>query len=362
MRVMATASALSCFFILFLALLLLQVQVHARRHSCFSAIFSFGDSLQDTGNFAHTFFNTTVSRPPWGNTYFHRPTGRFSNGRLIIDFIAERVGLPLVQPYLGGGDLSKGANFAFAGATALSLNELSRFGVDTTGWLRKNTLHAQVNWFEQLLQSNPSFQDPNFLERSLFIVGEIGGNDYNAALRQELPYDKLISIVPRVIHAISSSVTRLIRMGAKTLIVPGNLPIGCVPAWLWQYHQDNPGDYDGNGCLLWLNRFSEYHNGRLTARLSRFARVYPNVTIAYADYFGAGMRMFSDQLRFGISEPFAVCCGGNGHGCESTGPVCRNPRKYASWEGFHPTEATYKAIYDGLVEGPFAIPLLKKKC
>ncbi|KAG6499969.1 GDSL esterase/lipase At5g45910-like [Zingiber officinale] len=158
MRVMATAYTLSCFFILLLGLLLLQVQGHARRHTCFSAIFSFGDSLQDTGNFAHAFFNTTVSRPPWGNTYFHRPTGRFSDGRLIIDFIAERVGLPLVQPYLAGGDFSKGANFAFAGATALSQNDLGRFGVHTTGWLRKNTLHAQIRWFQKLLQSHSSFQ------------------------------------------------------------------------------------------------------------------------------------------------------------------------------------------------------------
>ncbi|XP_042404190.1 GDSL esterase/lipase At1g28600-like isoform X2 [Zingiber officinale] len=339
---MATASALSCFFIVLLGLLLLQVQVHARRHSCFSAIFSFGDSLQDTGNFAHAFFNTTVSRPRWGNAYFQRPT-------------AHRVGLPLVQPYLAGGDFSKGANFAFAGATALSVNELGRFGVDTTGWLRKNTLHAQISWFQQLLQSDPSFQDPNFLESALFMVGEIGGNDYNAALHQDLPYHKLIRIVPRVIHAISSTITRLIGMGAKTLVVPGNLPIGCIPVWLWQYRRDDPSDYDGNGCLLWLNRFSEYHNVRLTAQLSRLARLYPNVTIAYADYFGAGMRMFSDQPRFGISEPFAACCGGNGH-------CCRDPEKYASWEGFHPTEATYKAIYEGLVDGPFAIPLLKKKC
>ncbi|KAG6496074.1 GDSL esterase/lipase At1g28600-like [Zingiber officinale] len=361
MRVMATAYTLSCFFILLLGLLLLQVQGHARRHTCFSAIFSFGDSLQDTGNFAHAFFNTTVSRPPWGNTYFHRPTGRFSDGRLILDFIAERVGLPLVQPYLAGGDFSKGANFAFAGATALSQNDLGRFGVHTTGWLRKNTLHAQIRWFQKLLQSHSSFQDPNFLESSLFMVGEIGGNDYNAALHQDLPYHKLIRIVPRVIHAISSTITRLIGMGAKTLVVPGNLPIGCIPAWLWQYRRDDPSDYDSNGCLLWLNRFSEYHNDRLTAQLNRLSRVYPNVTIAYADYFGAGMRMFSDQRRFGISEPFVACCGADGHGCESTGPVCKNPEKYASWEGFHPTEATYKAIYEGLVDGPFAIPLLTKK-
>jgi len=58
---------------------------------CFNSIISFGDSLTDTGN---EFYLTRYRNPspyfarlPYGETFFHRPTGRFSNGRLIINFI-----------------------------------------------------------------------------------------------------------------------------------------------------------------------------------------------------------------------------------------------------------------------------------
>lgn len=54
----------------------------------YTSIFSFGDSLDDTGNFLLTgeVAIPDVGALPYGIT-FGRPTGRFSNGRLIIDFI-----------------------------------------------------------------------------------------------------------------------------------------------------------------------------------------------------------------------------------------------------------------------------------
>ena len=55
----------------------------------YTSMFSFGDSLTDTGNFlvSSPLSNHIVGRYPYGITYFHRPTGRCSDGRLVVDFL-----------------------------------------------------------------------------------------------------------------------------------------------------------------------------------------------------------------------------------------------------------------------------------
>lgn len=57
--------------------------------SCYSSIFSFGDSLTDTGNlyFISQPQSPNCLIPPYGKTHFHHPNGRCSDGRLIVDFI-----------------------------------------------------------------------------------------------------------------------------------------------------------------------------------------------------------------------------------------------------------------------------------
>ncbi|KAJ3685307.1 hypothetical protein LUZ61_014471 [Rhynchospora tenuis] len=59
---------------------------------CYTRIFCFGDSLTDTGNFKHIAGNDTSylgTHPPYGETYFYRPTGRYSNGRVFADYFGE---------------------------------------------------------------------------------------------------------------------------------------------------------------------------------------------------------------------------------------------------------------------------------
>ena len=52
-------------------------------------LFVFGDSIYDVGN--NNYINTTTisqaNFPPYGQTFFRFPTGRFSDGRVIPDFI-----------------------------------------------------------------------------------------------------------------------------------------------------------------------------------------------------------------------------------------------------------------------------------
>jgi hypothetical protein len=57
----------------------------------YDSIFSLGDSYADTGNSPVVFgwhaIASPVMRPPYGSTFFGRPTGRNCDGRLVIDFI-----------------------------------------------------------------------------------------------------------------------------------------------------------------------------------------------------------------------------------------------------------------------------------
>jgi hypothetical protein len=59
--------------------------------NCFTRLFSFGDSITDNGNWMRYARSPgAVAWPPYGETFFHRPNGRFCDGRIIIDHIGTR--------------------------------------------------------------------------------------------------------------------------------------------------------------------------------------------------------------------------------------------------------------------------------
>jgi len=60
----------------------------ASKRCDFPAIFNFGASNADTGGLAAS-FPFAQPKSPNGDTFFHRPAGRFCDGRLIIDFMGK---------------------------------------------------------------------------------------------------------------------------------------------------------------------------------------------------------------------------------------------------------------------------------
>ncbi|XP_056171762.1 GDSL esterase/lipase At1g28650-like [Syzygium oleosum] len=208
----------------------------SRALGCYDSIISFGDSLADTGNLLHLSRSdgraTEAGFLPYSETYFGRPTGRFSDGRLVIDFVAERLGLPYVAPYYGddGGrsveDFRKGVNFAVGGATALDVSFSEGRGMGNN--FRNESLRVQLGLFKELLPSlcNTSSDCKEFLGNSLVLLGEIGGNDYNHPLFMGRDPEEIHDFVPLVIEEIVSAISDSRVQTRKNMICPPAALIG----------------------------------------------------------------------------------------------------------------------------------------
>ena len=144
------------------------------------------------------------------------------------------------------------------------------------------------------------------------MLGEIGGNDYNFwffdTKRSRYTPEKYM---PDVVAGIGRGVQEVIDLGAKTILVPGNFPIGCVPAYLNTYRTNNSAAYDEFHCLKWFNDFSQKHNQALKQEISRLKSQNPGVKIIYADYFGAAMEFVKKPHNYGKlldhSTPYDRC-------------------------------------------------------
>ncbi|TKW14158.1 hypothetical protein SEVIR_5G149100v4 [Setaria viridis] len=341
----------------------------------YTSIFSFGDSFADTGNFVIIGGPTTpdllIAKPPYGMTFFGYPTGRISDGRLAIDFIAEALGLPLLPPSMAANQsFRQGANFAVAGATALDREFFVRDG-DTSVTRYNISLGDQLGWFDAMkpsLCSSPQACQRHFA-RALFVVGEFGWNDYAFMLMAGKSVDEARSHVPQVVRTICTAVEKLIGAGGKTVVVPGVTPLGCASGNLVLFATTNAADYEPDtGCLRGLNRLSREHNRQLRQALARLRGRRPGARIVYADFYAPIADFAAAPVRYGFDGTdgaLRACCGGGGGrynvnlsmACGMPGvSACADPSAYVNWDGIHLTEAANHRIADGWLRGPYAHP------
>jgi phospholipase/lecithinase/hemolysin len=302
-------------------LLLLTCLAATRRASAealpqyYNAMFSFGDSFSDTGNFVIINSGKIPNIPK-----FPPPYARCSNGRLLIDFLAEAFGLPLLPPSANKGvDFTQGANFAVMGATALDL----QYFKDNNVWSIppfNTSMSVQFQWFQEvkstictepqgqwflisLLLRLVSFscslpvltkldrgttctECRDLFGKSLFVFGEFGGNDYSFAWKADWSLEKVKGMVPDVVSSMIRGIERVLDEGARHVLVPGNIPAGCIPITLTMYPSEDRSEYDPRtGCLKRYNNVALYHNAMLRVALDRLQRRRPESRIIYGDYY-----------------------------------------------------------------------------
>ncbi|CAJ2659030.1 unnamed protein product [Trifolium pratense] len=148
----------------------------SQRQPLFSAIFVFGDSLVDNGNNNKLHSIAKANYMPYGIDFQGvnpSPTGRFSNGKTIVDFLGEMVGIPLLPPFADiieqNIDISRGVNFASASSGIL--NETGR----NLG--ERISFSHQVRNFERTLSQMKTLMKDENLSQYLAVGKLIGNSD-----------------------------------------------------------------------------------------------------------------------------------------------------------------------------------------
>lgn len=144
----------------------------------FSSILVFGDSTVDTGN--NNYINTLAkgNHLPYGKDFpGHIPTGRFSNGKLVPDFIASMLNLkdtvpPFLDPNLSNEELLAGVSFASGG---------SGFDELTTALSGAIVMSKQIEYFKIYVVRLKRIAGENEAKRILgdaLVIISAGTNDF----------------------------------------------------------------------------------------------------------------------------------------------------------------------------------------
>ena len=114
---------------------------------------------------------------------------------------ATALGFPFLQPYLKvGNETEYRVNFAVAGATALDTSFLTEKTIFTQTDL---SLDVQIGWFQDLKRTKSCIAD--HFSRALYVMGEIGTNDYLDSTFTLKPLNETESLVPLVISKIHNA-------------------------------------------------------------------------------------------------------------------------------------------------------------
>ncbi|CAJ1942919.1 unnamed protein product [Sphenostylis stenocarpa] len=337
----------------------------------FEAIFNFGDSNSDTGGFWAAF---PAQSGPFGMTYFKKPVGRATDGRLIVDFLAQALGLPFLSPYLQsiGSDYTHGANYATLASTVL----LPNTSLFVTG-ISPFSLAIQLNQMKQFKtkvnevhEQGSKLPSPDIFGKSLYTF-YIGQNDFTSNLAA-IGIGGVQQYLPQVVSQIAATIKELYNLGGRTFLVLNLAPVGCYPSFLVELPH-NSSDIDEFGCLVSYNDAVVKYNNMLKESLRQTRESLSDASVIYVDTHAVLLDLFQHPTSHGLKYGTRACCGYGGsdynfnpkvycgnsrviNGSKVTATACDDPYNYVSWDGVHATEAANKLTTFAILNGSYSDP------
>ncbi|WCJ20968.1 GDSL-like Lipase/Acylhydrolase superfamily protein [Euphorbia peplus] len=364
--------------LLLLCIIMLQPTKVTSIHKCdFQAIYNFGDSNSDTGAISAAL---SLVNSPNGESFFAHPSGRFCDGRLIIDFLAERLKLPYLSPYLDsiGTDFRHGANFATGGSSirpggyspfhlGIQISQFLQFKARSTALYNKLSSTKQGTFppFKSNLPRPVDFA-------SALYTFDIGQNDLGYGFQHTTPEQVIISI-PDILNQFSQALQQLYQQGARFFWVHNTGPLGCLPYTV--IYNAKHGNTDRNGCVKLHNDAAQAFNRQLQKRLSELKTQLPDSVFTYVDVYSVKYQLISTAKSQGFVNPVEFCCGsyyGYHIDCGKTAHVngtvygnpCKYPSRHISWDGIHYSQAANLWVANHILNGSRSYPAfsVEKAC
>lgn len=340
----ANFALLSFFIIIFLHFL--SGQTHSQ---LVPALYVFGDSLVDSGNNNLLPVFARANYWPYGNKFGSVPTGRFTNGKTVADFIAEYLGLPPSPSHLSmkGSILQTGVNYASG-----SCGILPETGMMLGKCLN---LNEQVNLFQRAVEfyklpmQYGSLSD--HLTKSIFLISA-GSNDYINNYLLPLFYSSSRIYSPQsyakhLTDGLSYQLQRLYNLGARKMVVFGLGPLGCMPSIT------NKVIHQGK-CVEKINELAILYNNQLETMLNDLSPTLEGSTIVRGNAYGLGYDAVINPSTYGLTDSSNPCCVTWANGTSLCIPnlvPCQDSDKHYFWDGYHLTEAVYSVIGKNCIAG-----------
>ncbi|KAK4282829.1 hypothetical protein QN277_014158 [Acacia crassicarpa] len=344
----------------------------------FPAIFNFGDSNSDTGALIAAGIESLY--PPNGQTHFKVPSGRYSDGRLIIDFLLDAMDLPFLNAYLdsvGVPNFRKGCNFAAAGSTILPATASSicpfSFGVQVNQFFRFKSRVLELldkgRKFDRYVPAEDSFR------KGLYMF-DIGQNDLAGAFYSKT-FDQILASIPTILLEFETGIRRLYDQGARYFWIHNTGPLGCLPQNIAKFGTDL-SKLDELGCVAAHNQAAKTFNLQLHALCQKLQGQYTDANITFVDIFTIKSNLIANYSKYGFEQPLMACCGYGGpplnydsrvscgqtkviNGTTITAKGCSDSSEYVNWDGIHYTEAANQYVASQILSGKYSDPSFSDK-
>ncbi|KMZ59676.1 GDSL esterase/lipase [Zostera marina] len=326
----------------------------------YPAVFNFGDSNSDTGGLVSELGKQL--NPPYGNTHFGRPEGRFCDGRLVIDFFMNSLKFPALHPYLdsvGGPDFKRGCNFAMADSTILPNNTTSNpnivspltFGVQVDQFIHFRSRVLQL--LRNGSNSNKLLPLVEYFSQGLYTF-DIGQFDLARAFENSSE-GQVLAYIPILLIEFASRIKDLYANGARRFRVYGTGPFGCLPKYISKYEKDAL-ELDELGCVKSHNYVAKLFNLQINTMCSTLQADLSGTNFTYIDMFALKTDLIANYTSYGFENSKLTCCGGSGgsqlnynseipcdetkiiDGNEITSGVCKNVNIFIyklGWSSLH---------------------------